>query len=281
MKKHKKKKKISIGLIAVYTFAIIYLFLTLYPFLWMIFSSFKTNVEIVSGNMTILPQTWTLDNYRNIFSSESGNIGRWAFNSAFVAVTVTALNLFLNTLAGYSLARCRYKGRNQALFIILAAMIIPAQVLLIPNYLIISSFGWINTYTALIIPGAINATYIFFMRQFFINFSTEVEEAAQIDGLNHWQSFFYIVFPMARPALVTQAIFIFLGSWNSYLSPLLYMKTPEMYTLPVGMQTFMSSTWTDWGAVMTTATISLIPVLILYGVFHKQFFYGLQAKGDK
>ena len=155
--------------------------------------------------------------------------------------------------------------------------------MLIPNYLIISSLGLINSYTAVILPAAVNATYIIMMRQFFVNFPKSVEEAAKIDGLGRFGVFFRIAMPLAKPAIATQATFIFLGFWNNFLSPKLYLKDPAKYTLTVGIQASMSQYGgiTQWDQVMAASIISLVPILIIYIVLNKYFMQSVRMDGEK
>jgi multiple sugar transport system permease protein len=216
------KKKIGVGKSILYAILVLYAIVTLIPFLWALSSSFKTLDEIVSGTINFIPKHFTLDNYKQIFI-EQEMFPRWLFNSLFVAVTVTLLNLLFNSMAGYALARLSFPGKKTIFIIILAVLMIPAQVTMIPNYLILKQLGWLNSYHGMVVPAMINATFIFMMRQFFINFPKELEEAAALDGLSRIGIFFRIVLPLARPALAAQAIFVFMGSWNDFMRPLIIL----------------------------------------------------------
>lgn len=266
--------------VLLYCVLILYGLVTLYPFLWAVLAAFKPYAEIVSGGLNLLPEKPTLDNFAYIFTRDP-LFPKWVMNTFIVATTGTILNVIFNTMAGYSLARLRFAGRNYWFLLILAVMMVPGQILLIPNYLIMKSLGLLDSYSALILPGAVNFAYIFMMRQFFINFPKEIEEAAQVDGLNRFQTFWKIVFPMARPAVATQAIFIFLGFWNEFMKPLLYITSPEKYTLTLGLQSFQSQNATQWNYIMAASVVSIIPIIILYILLNRYFMQGLRIGGDK
>jgi multiple sugar transport system permease protein len=274
------KEKLTIGRAFLYLVLSIYAIITIIPFLWALSSSFKTLEEIVSGAIHFIPQHFTWDNYIQIFV-EQDLFPRWLFNSFFIAVSITLLNLLFNSLAGYALARIHFVGRKALFIIILAVLMIPVQVTLIPNYLILKSLGWLNSYQGMIIPGAINATFIFMMRQFFINFPKELEEAAELDGLSKLGTFFRIVLPLARPALAAQAIFVFMGAWNDFMRPLIIMTSPEMFTLPVGLNSFKGQYISYWNYIMAASMIFTIPVLVIYGFFNRYFIKGISFTGGK
>jgi multiple sugar transport system permease protein len=274
------KKKTGIGKIVLYTILIIYAVATLIPFLWALSSSFKTLEEIVSGSINFIPKNFTLDNYKQIFIKEE-LFPRWMFNSVFISVTGTLLNLLFNSMAGYALARLSFPGKKTLFIIILAVLMVPAQVTMIPNYLILKEIGWLNSYQGMIIPSAINATFIFMMRQFFINFPKELEEAATMDGLGRIGIFFKIVLPLAKPALAAQAIFVFMGFWNDFMRPLIVMTDTEMFTLPLGLNTFKGQYISYWNFIMAASMVFTLPVLLIYGFFNKYFVKGVSMTGGK
>ena len=266
--------------IFVYAILIIYAIITLIPFLWTVLSSFKTYAEIVGREFTFLPKTWTLGNYKYLLGSEPLFL-RWIFNSVFIGLSVTFLNVLFNTMCGYALARLSFRGKSILLYVIILILAVPNQILMIPSYVILYNLGWIDDYKAMIIPSMINATYIFMMRQFFINFPKDVEEAAAIDGLNRFQILFFMAFPIAKPAIATQSILIFLGSGNDFMKPLLYLSSKENFTLTVGLKYFQTQYYTYWNYVMAAAVISVIPILILYIILNKYFMDGMRIGGDK
>ncbi len=239
MRKTKKQKALKILL---YTILIIYAFVTFYPFMWAVAASFKPLAEITSGNLSLWSDNFTLEQYRYLFDPVSGSLfPQWLMNSIIISVIGTTVNIFLNTMAGYALARLQFPGRQRIYYGILAMMMVPTQVLLIPNYLIIQNLGMMDSFAALILPMAINISNIFMMRQFFLNFPKDVEEAARIDGLSRVGTFFRIVMPLAKPSIATQGVFVFMGFWNNFLSPMLYLKTQSKFTLTVGLQMLQSA----------------------------------------
>lgn len=274
------RKKIGFGKGLLYTILTVYAIITIIPFLWALSSSFKTLEEIVSGAINLIPKNFTLKNYKMIFI-EQELFPRWLFNSIFIGVSVTGLNVIFNSMAGYALARLSFPGKNALFIIILAVLMIPSQVTLIPNYLILKELGWLNSYQGMIIPAMVNATFIFMMRQFFINFPKELEEAAELDGLGKFGTFFRIVLPMATPALAAQAIFVFMGSWNDFMKPLIILSSPELYTLPLGLNSFKGQYISYWNYIMAASMVFTLPVLIIYAFFNKYFMKGVSFTGDK
>lgn len=268
--------------IILYTILIGYGIITTFPFLWAVSGSFKTYQELTSGGLNLIPQNFTTAAYRQLFT-RSDLFLRWIFNSFAIGIIGTFINVILNSMAGYALARVKFKGRNAIFYLLLAMIMVPGQVLIIPNYLIISRLGLINSYSAVILPAAINVTFIFMMRQFFVNFPKSLEEAASIDGLGRLGIYFRIVFPLAKPALATQSIFIFMGFWNEFLRPKLYLRDPSQYTLTVGIQTMMAQYGpiTQWDLVLTASVISIIPIIIMYIVLNKYFIQGVNINIEK
>ncbi|MGL5881323.1 MAG: carbohydrate ABC transporter permease [Xenococcaceae cyanobacterium] len=275
----KADKKISFIPI-LYAILIVYAIATFLPFAWALSASFKPLSEIIAGGLNLIPQNFTLENYQKIFLEEP-LFGRWLFNSVVVASTVTIFNLLFNSMAGYALARIPFKGNQILFFSILAVLMVPAQVTLIPSFLILKSLGWLNSYQGLIVPNIVNATFIFMMRQFFVNFPKELEEAAALDGLGYLETFFQIVLPLARPALAAQTIFIFLGSWNNFLMPLMIISTPEMFTLPLGLNTFKGQYISYWNYIMAASMVFTLPALLIYAFFNRYFIQGVTFTGGK
>ncbi|WP_368297623.1 carbohydrate ABC transporter permease [Cytobacillus firmus] len=273
-----RKKSFSKRLL--YVILVLYAVTTLVPFLWALSSSFKTLEEIISGTMNFIPKNFTLANYQQIFV-EQDLFPRWLLNSLIIAVIGTLLNIIFNSMAGYALARLAFPGKKALFIIILAVLMIPAQVTMIPNYLILKELGWLNSYQGMIVPAMINATFIFMMRQFFINFPKELEEAAQLDGLSRLGIFFKVVLPLAKPALAAQAIFVFMGFWNDFMRPLIVMTDTKMYTLPLGLNTFKGQFVSYWNYIMAASMVFTLPVLLLYAFFNRYFIKGISFTGGK
>ena len=273
-------KKNSFGKNLLYIVLISYAVVTLIPFLWAFSSSFKGLDEIVRGTLNFIPETFTLDNYKQIFIQEA-LFPRWLLNSLIIAAIGTGLNLLFNSMAGYALARLSFPGKKSLFIIILAVLMIPMQVTLIPNYLILKEIGWLNSYQGMIIPTMVNATFIFMMRQFFINFPKELEEAAQMDGLSRIGTFFRIALPLAKPALAAQTIFVFMAYWNDFMRPLIVMSDPELFTLPLGLNSFKGQYISYWNYIMAASMVFTLPVLIVYGFFNRYFVKGISFTGGK
>ncbi|QLE41467.1 carbohydrate ABC transporter permease [Nostoc sp. C052] len=263
-----------------YVLLTLYAIITLIPFLWAFSASFKPLSEIVSGEPNFLPKNFTLDNYRQIFLQEP-LFWRWLFNSVAIAISVTLLNLLLNSMAGYALARLHFVGKRFWFFLILAVLAVPAQITLIPTFLILKAIGWLNSYQGMIAPSMVNATFIFMMRQFFVNFPKELEEAAQLDGLNTFGIFRHIVLPLAKPALAAQAVFVFMGSWNNFLLPIVILFDPEMFTLPLGLNTFKGQYISYWNYIMAASMVFTLPALGIYAFFNRYFIQSVTFTGGK
>jgi multiple sugar transport system permease protein len=266
--------------VLLYIFLIVYGIITVIPFLWAFSASFKPLSEIISGEFNFIPKHFTLDNYKQIFLQEP-LFWRWLFNSVIIGVTVTILNLLFNSMAGYALARLHFRGKQCWFFLILTVLVVPAQITLIPTFLILKVIGWLNSYPGMIVPSMVNATFIFMMRQFFVNFPRELEEAGQLDGLNAWGIFRYIVLPLAKPALAAQAVFVFMGSWNNFLLPVVILFDPEMFTLPLGLNTFKGQYISYWNYIMAASMVFTLPGLAIYAFFNRYLIQGVTFTGGK
>lgn len=258
----------------------LYAIITILPFAWALSASFKPLAEIITSGTNFIPESFTLENYNTIFTQEP-LFGRWLLNSVVVAVSITGLNLIFNSMAGYALARIPFLGNQLWFFLILAVLMVPGQITLLPKFLILKSLGWLNSYQGLIVPMMVNATFIFMMRQFFINFPKELEEAAALDGLSRVETFFQIVLPLAKPALAAQTIFIFMGAWNDFLTPLVILSDPEMFTLPLGLNAFKGQYISYWNYIMAASMIFTLPALAIYAFFNRYFIQGITFTGSK
>ena len=266
--------------VILYVVLVGYAIATFLPFAWALSASFKPLSEIVAGGASFIPENFTLDNYKKIFIQEPLFI-RWLLNSAFIAACITGFNLLFNSMAGYALARLRFPGNKLWFLLILAILMVPGQITLIPSFLILKSLGWLNSYQGLIVPSAVNATFIFMMRQFFISFPKELEEAAQLDGLSRWETFLQVVLPLAKPALAAQAIFIFMGAWNNFMMPLIILSDKELFTLPLGLNTFKGQYISYWNYIMAASMVFTLPALAIYAFFNRYFIRGVTFTGGK
>ncbi|MBD0334118.1 MAG: carbohydrate ABC transporter permease [Cyanobacteria bacterium Co-bin13] len=221
----------------------------------------------------------TFENYRQAWSQ--GNFLLAFANSALVALSVTALQIATSALAGYALARLKFRGRQAVLLIVLATLIIPFQLLVIPIFLVLKWGHLINTYGALILPTAANGYGIFLMRQYFLTIPLELEEAAALDGASRWQILWEVMLPLARPALVTLFLFTFIGEWNDLFKPLIFTTRPELQTVQLALASFQEQFTSDWPLLMAAVVIATVPVVLLFLIGQRQFIRGIAATGIK
>ena len=253
----------------------------IYPFLLAIGTSFKTLPEINLYPVSVIPREFTLEGYQRLMNF---NVGRWTVNSALVAVIITLGNVFFASLAGYALARIPFRGSRVAFLTILGTMMIPGIVLIIPMFIVLTTFGMINSYSGLIIPKMITAFGIFLMKQFFESVPKELEEAARIDGATQFQTFFRVVLPTARPALVALIIFSFQGAWNEFMHPLIVVTTnQDLYTLPLGLALLRGGMGQNlqWNSLMAGSMLTTVPMAILFFIFQRYFIEGISYSGIK
>lgn len=255
-------------------------FVVFFPIMWMISQSLTPNSEVWDWPPQFIPQHPTLENYQTLFTRQDLAIGHWFVNSLFVSTITTILTLFITSLAAYAFARLRFPGRDVIFFILLSALVIPAQVTLIPIFLLMRDFKWLDTYHALIWPAMANVFAVFMLRQFFLGIPRELEEAAILDGATRFGIYWRIILPMSSSALTALAIFVFLGSWNDLFWPLIVLNRLEMRTLPVGLTVLSSAYYTrEQSLVQAGAVIASVPVLIFYAFFQRQILKGITFTG--
>ena len=244
----------------------------IFPFIWAMSASFKTTHQLYNGNpLNLLPSPFILTNYEKVLSTLP--FFRFMLNSLFLSVVIPVLMVFLASMAAYSFAKLRFKGRDVIFLIFLGTMMVPSAVTFIPNYIIISKLGWINNYLALIVPPlftASNVFNIFFLKQYFITIPDDLENAAIIDGCSRFVSFFRIVLPNAKPALATVSILSFTEQWNSFLWPLLVMNDYDKMPIQVGL-TYLKTMTDNWGVILAGATLAIVPAIIIFLIFQKYF----------
>lgn len=244
-----------------YLFLVITSLLMVFPFLIMFLISLSGQENIFTNYKNL---NFSFCAYKNVF--ESIPLAKYFLNSLIVALFTTLGQIFISALAGYGFARLKFKGSNILFFIILMTMMIPPQVNIVPLFYLMSKLGWVNTYQALIIPGIFGGFGVFLMRQYFLNFSSEIEEASKLDGCNSLQTFYKIALPYATPAIATLAIFTFVSTWNSFIWPLIVTNTDSMRTIAVGLTIFKGSfrEITMWGELMACSCICSVPVIIVF-----------------
>lgn len=271
--------RIRIAKIGLNTLLIILGIITLIPFVWMVLSSFKSNVEINSLHQTLFPKEFTFDNYLTM--NDNFNFVRFFGNSLFLSATVTILVSMSSTVAGYVLSKYEFKGRNLIFSFIIGTMMIPWAVTIIPKYSIISKIGWMDSYAALIIPVMFSGFGIFMLRQYMMGVPDELLEAARIDGANEFYIVAKIIFPLSRNAISSIAIFQFLWVWEDFLWPFIVINNEKKQVLAVGLKLFSGRFSTNYGGLFAATAISIIPVIIVYLIFQKRFVEGITASAVK
>lgn len=251
------------------------------PFLWMISTSLKGYHEVFRYPPTWIPDRPQWSNYLEVW--KLAPFGRFYLNSLFVGIITTSGQVITGVLAAYAFARLEFRGRDRVFMLFLATLMVPTQVTLIPTYIVMSKIGWINTYQGLIVPFLSTAFSVFLLRQFFLTVPPELEEAAIVDGCGKLRFIFTILMPLAKPAIASVALFGFLGSWNSYLWPLIVINSNNMRTLPIGLRYFVSQQGggSEWHYLMAASLIVMLPVLLVFFFAQKQFIEGIASTGIK
>lgn len=263
-----------------YLVLILFALFFLLPLLWMVVTAFKPFEEWLTPNW--IPVNPTLENFTSIFNDKSLPVVNWFLNSLLIASLFTLVILIIDSLAGYAYARLEFPGKNFLFGLMLATLVMPGIMFLIPNYLTIARLHWIGTIQGVIVPGFAGVFGVFFMRQFFQSLPKELEEAAYIDGASIWRTFFSVILPLSKGPLITLGIITFLTSWNDFLWPLLILGGDRQeLTLPVGLATLQGQYTFDYGKLMAGALVLTIPVLILYAVFQRYIIRSISMTGIK
>jgi multiple sugar transport system permease protein len=250
------------------------------PFLWMLFASFKPLDEIFRYPPSLLPENWTTRNYDTGFAQV--DFVRAFANSVTVALSVTVISLLTCAMAAYAFARIRFVGRGVLFTAFLGTMMVPPQLTIIPLYIIMGRLGLLDTLWALILPsGLFNAFGVFLLRQYVKGIPLELEEAAAIDGAGRIRTFMTIVLPLLRTPLVALGIFLFLGQWNSFFYPLIFLNSTSNFTLPLVVNQFKGALTSDWGALMAGVTIAAVPMLIVFLLAQRKIVEGIALSGSK
>lgn len=256
--------------------------LFLLPLLWMVTTAFRTPEDIIQGlgRGRWLPDPATTENFRAVLAKgEEFPVWRWTANSLLVSLAVTALVLLVDSLAAFAYARLQWRGRDRLFSLLIATMLVPGQVLLIPAYLVVQALGWFDTYAALIVPAGAGAFGVFLLRQFFMTIPTELEEAARIDGCGSLGVYRNVMLPLAQPALATLGIFTFMGTWNAFEGPLIFTQSLEMRTLPIGITIFQGRYQTEYGPMMAAAVLAALPVTVAFLLFQRHIIKGISLTG--
>lgn len=266
---------------------------TVLPFIWTLSTSFKSDSEILSGSMQIIPSHFTWDHYKEVF--ETMPFLNYLKNSLILALGGVATNLFFGSLAGYSFGQLKFKGKKPIFLVFLASMMVPSIVTMIPTFIVLRGFplaggndltgtgglGLINSYWAILLPGAAGAFSIFFMKQFFEQLPKELGESARIDGASEFKIFWNVYFPLAKPALTTLGIMTFQAGWNAFMWPMIVLNADEMKTVQVGLAAFQYNYNTNYGPLMAGTILATLPVLVLFIFAQRNYVQGMADAGIK
>jgi len=278
-----KRFNLRIGDIPLWLAGLIIAVMWIAPFVWMVSTSLKPPKEVMTKEIQWLPRTVVLDNYKKVFEYP---VLRWAWNSLVVASTATALGVLFGAMAGYALARLNFPGNRWLFAILIASLMIPAEMTIVPMFVGFLKAGLANTYFALIVPAIPNVFSVYIFRQFFLGMPDELEDAAQIDGANRFQIFWQIALPLARAPLLAATILLFTTNWNAFLWPLLIVFEERMKTMPVGIAAFTPVVGTHtqlegFGIAMAGVTLLSLPSLLIFFILQRYFIEGISRTGIK
>lgn len=274
-----KSKKVNWGHVIVFIILILCMIVTLLPFVWMILTSLKTQAESICIPLKIFPEKPLFLNYAAVFTKIP--FAKMYLNTAVTATVIVVVQLILCSMAAYAFGRIKFPGRNIIFGTLLAVLMVPSSFFILPQYLMIQKMGLLNTIPALFIPGLFSAFGTFLMRQFFMALPNELEDAARIDGCNHFMIFSRIMFPLVKPGLVALAILTLRSAWNDLMWPMIVNTSPEKMTLSAGLSYLQGQYATDYPVMMAGAVLAVLPLLILFALFQKQFIEGIALQGIK
>lgn len=275
----KKKNVYKKHHIVIIEFLTVFSIIMVYPMAWMLMTSFKSNADIQINKTKFFPEKWTIEGYQTAF--EKAPIAQWFINSILVVVIVTAAVIITSTLIGYIFAKYEFKGKKVLFVLLLATMMVPPQVTMIPRYLMIQEMHLFNTLGALIVPGLVSAFSIYMARQFIADVPDSLCEAAKIDGAGPFRIYWSVILPNIKPAIGSIGIFTAMMNWNDYLNPLLMLNDMEKMTLPLGLVIFDTQRVADMSATMAAASMMMMPMIIIFVIFQKQFVKGMTMSGIK
>jgi multiple sugar transport system permease protein len=257
----------------VYTLLTLIAIAALMPIYWMVTTSFKAQASYLKQPPEMFPAEPTTANFEQLFANP--NMGRWIFNSAFISLSVTSLNIIFASLAGFAFAKLEFPGRRVLFWVYMATMMVPFQVTMFPLFKLMVTWGWVNKYWALIVPAATLPYNVFLMRQVIRTLPYEILDSARIDGCNEFSLFWRIVLPMSTNGIAVMGIFTFIATWNDFLWPLIILNSEDMRTLPIALSTFQSTYETDYGLLMAGGTLMAIPMFLMFFLFQRYFLQGV------
>ncbi|MFC9708177.1 carbohydrate ABC transporter permease [Paenibacillus sp. NPDC056933] len=265
--------------IVIYSMLSVAAVLWLLPVLWVVISALKTNSDLYSFPPKLWPQPVTFEHFKEAF--RKGNFGLYFMNSTIVTLSSTLLLLLINSMAGFALAKYRFRGSSIILIAFISTLMIPIEVIMIPIFKVLSALGLYNSLLAIIIPPAATPTGVFLMRQYLLTVPDELLEAARMDGAGEWKIYWSIILPIAKPILAVLAIFSFMWRWDDFVWPLIAISDPSKYTIQLALSNFIGEYNVDWGSLLAMSVITMLPVLIVFMVFQRYFVSGMITSGMK
>ena len=278
------RQRIKLSDVIYHVIMVSFSFLMLYPVFWMFFSSFKPNDEIFETAQILIPNKWTIENYISGWKGFGGVSFDVFFKNSFLYSGLGTIGTVLSSvMVAYGFSRVRFKGRNFWFTCMILTMMLPVQVVMIPQFIMFHKLDWVNSFKPLIIPAfTAGPFFVFLIMQFIRGIPIELDEAAKIDGCSKYGIFFRIILPLVTPAIITTTIFSFYWKWDDFLGPLLYLSKPKLYTMSLALKVFNdSTTTTNWGGLLAMSTLSIVPALVLFFVFQDYLVEGIATTGIK
>lgn len=277
-----KKKKTVLTILAT-GLMLIFAIGALMPFFFLFISSFKPGMEMIRNGLQFKFdfENYSLVNYGLLGTERNGMYLKWYLNSVVIMVLQVGIGLFLSSFVGYGLAKYRFKGRNMIFILVLMVMMVPVEILILPLYKQMNSMGLINTYWGVILPFIVPATGVFFFRQFALGLPTEIMESGRIDGCNEFGIYFRLMMPLMLPAFGAMTILLSMGSWNAMVWPMIVLRTSEMQTLPIGLQSLLTPYGNNYDLLLSGAVMSVLPIMIIFLLNQKTFIAGMSAGSVK
>ena len=253
----------------------------IYPFLFMISSTFKPSGDVLSTPLQLIPKNFTLNNLKTVFANPYYSFGQWYINTVLMTGITLLLKFFVITITAYGFAKIKFPGRDQIFLVLLAALMIPSDIMIMPRYLIFKELHILNSMWALILPAAVDVYFVFLLRQSFVSIPDSISEAAKIDGCSHFTIYRRIIMPLGKSSIATMLLFSFVWVWNDYMGPYLYISDTNKQMLSVGIKLFASGQAQDYGAQMAASSFVLLPILIAFFLCQKYFVEGITAGAVK
>lgn len=279
MRSKTRSERIAKGITYVLLIALSVLFMI--PFVWLLSSSLKSNADIFAMPPKWIPDPIEFSNYIEVFHQVP--FFRFLANTLMIAIPVLIANVFVSAMVGYAFARFRAPGKNGLFMLLLSTMMLPSQVTMIPLFIMFKEIGWVDTLLPMIVPVFFggSALYVFLFRQYFATFTASLGEAARIDGAGYFKTFTHVYLPMSKPILITVGIFSFMGSWNDFMGPLIYLNDMNNYTLAIGLNMFKTQYIQNWNYTMAYNVMIVVPLIVLFFVAQKSFIQGIVITGTK